>query len=59
MLDLLQPMNSEILLERQNNKTLLQAKENVCTFQTGFLTYISPMKRLASLAKAGFNLKAN
>lgn len=59
MLDLLQLMNSEILSERQNNKPLLQAKENAHNLQTGFLAYISPMKRPASLTKAGFNLQAN
>ena len=52
-------MDSEILSERQNNKPLLQAKENAHDLQTGFLAYISPVKRLASLTKAGFNLKAN
>lgn len=45
--------------QRQNNKPLLQANENAHNLQMGFLAYISPMKRLASLTKTGFNLKAN
>lgn len=50
---------SEMLVDKITGLFLLQAKENVHILQTSFLAYISPMKRLASLTKAGFNLKAN
>lgn len=53
------PTYSEILSGRQNNKPLLKAKKNAHNLETGFWTCVSPMKRLALLAKAGLNLKEN